>query len=210
MVFVASVEDAVLESMVPAMEADGFIAFVHPSKTMLPDFFGTYRPDAIAYKGDRKIAIEVMGQALGDETELETIRRIFAEHPEWELRVLYAPRVFEDLVPAASKAVIEAHLRRIETSLDEMGAAAAFLLAWAAFEAAARRLTTVAAVPQSTGRVLDSLAHDGYVTPDEADELRSLQRARNELAHGGLEVTIAKPHIAKIIMLTRTILALQD
>jgi uncharacterized protein YutE (UPF0331/DUF86 family) len=192
------------------MEAEGFVAFVHPSKSMLPDFFGTYRPDAIAYKGDRKIAIEVMGQAVDNETELETIERIFVEHPEWELRVLYAPRVFEDLVPAASKHVIETHLRRIESSLDKMGAAAAYLLAWAAFEAAARRLTLAAALPQSTGRLLDSLAHGGYVTPDEADELRELQRARNELAHGGLEVTIAPAQIQRVVVLTRTLLALQD
>lgn len=60
--YMSKSEEAVFQSMVPQLEAEGFSVFVHPSRDMLPAFLSTYHPDVIAYKGDRKVAIEVMAQ----------------------------------------------------------------------------------------------------------------------------------------------------
>jgi hypothetical protein len=56
----------VLESILPRYEAEGFEVFVHPSPSILPPFMQSYRPDAIALKPDKKVAIEVVRTAARD------------------------------------------------------------------------------------------------------------------------------------------------
>lgn len=210
--YMSQLEEAVFQSMVPQLEAEGFSVFVHPSRDMLPIFLSTYHPDAIAYKGDRKIAIEVMGKHQIDSPKIERIRKIFSDHPEWELRVVYAPpRGIEEVIPTSSREIIEEHLQRIEGSFESMGATAALLIAWATFEAAARRLTpTNLARPQSPSRLIEVLASEGYITPDEADILRNLSRIRNEIAHGRLDLGASREQVESLITITRSILKLDE
>ena len=74
---------------------------------------------------------------------------------------------------------------RERSSRDNL--AAALLLCWATFEAIGRMLVPGQLErPQPPGRLLRVLAQGGYVTPDEADQLRRLANLRNELSHGGL------------------------
>jgi len=208
--YMAQFEEAVVQSMVPQLEAEGFSVFVHPSRDMLPDFLSTYHPDAIAYKGDRKIAIEVMAQFQSDSPKVERLRKIFSDHPEWELRLVYAPpRNVEEVIPASSRELIEEHLQRIEGSFESMGATAALLIAWATFEAAARRLTpTNLARAQSPSRLIEVLASEGYITPDEADILRKLSRTRNEIAHGRLDLRSSREQVESLVAITRSVLKL--
>ena len=59
----------VIESLLPRYEAEGFDVYVNPSPSILPPFMQTYRPDAIALKKDKKIAIEVVGSSAPLRTE---------------------------------------------------------------------------------------------------------------------------------------------
>lgn len=52
-------ETAALEALVPEMEAEGFAVYLHPQPRHVPEFLKGLRPDAIAYKGDRKVLVEV-------------------------------------------------------------------------------------------------------------------------------------------------------
>ena len=88
-----------------------------------------------------------------------------------------------------------------------MGLTAALLTGWAVFEAAARALLPSSLIrPQPPARLIETLASEGYVTPDEADMLRRISRTRNELAHGRLDLTPSRDDVAMLIAVTRSML----
>jgi uncharacterized protein YutE (UPF0331/DUF86 family) len=206
-----SQEVAVFQTMLPQLEAEGFEVFFHPSRTMLPPFLRTYQPDAIAVKGDKKIAIEIMSSSGNAETKLERLRKLFSEHTDWELRVVYAPpRVPEQHISTPSRELIEDHLKRITAAFDAIGPAASLLIAWSVFEATARSLIPDLGRPQAPARLLEILASGGYITPTEAEILRRLGRLRNEAAHGRLDATLTREDLDELVRITRTILALHD
>lgn len=202
-------EDAVFQMLVPQLEAEGYSVFLHPSRNMLPPFLSGHQPDAIAIKGDRKLAIEVTSAGRGAEAKTERLRRMLSGHEDWELRIIYAPpRRPEETIPTASETTIEEHLGRVERAFDAMGPAAALLSAWAALEASARFLApTRFEAPQEPARLLEALASDGYVTPDEADLLRQLGKLRNAVAHGRLDLTPSREQVKELIRIIRTLLA---
>ena len=204
----SQVEAAVIETVLPTLEAEGFEVFVQPSRTMLPAFLKAYRPDAIALKGDRKIAIEITSSSSATKAKVDRLRQLFSKHPDWEFRVVYdSRRSIDETIPVASKGLIEEHLKKIEEGLDSMGPAAALLTAWALFEAAGRSLIPASlGRPQTPARLVEALASDGYVTPDEADTLRRLSLARNEVAHGRLDFTPARGDVQTIVDATKAIL----
>lgn len=200
-------DEYVLEPLLADLEAEGFDVFVHPPKTAVPSFMQTSLPDAIAYKGARKIAIKVVGRRLD-----ETARRLLEGstlHPEWDVRIVVAsPRASDTNIPVATKAEILSRLDQIESTLDVMGEAAAVLYGWAVFEAAARLLKPESLRrAQTPANLLETLASDGYITPDEADTLRRLGRIRNEVAHGRLDRTPERGEVEELIRLTRVMLA---
>jgi hypothetical protein len=201
---------AILQMLVPGLEAEGFRVFMHPAQSFLPPFMQGYQPDAIATKGDRKIAIEVTSGPGAANRRLQDLQRMFASHTDWELRVIYAPRQQTDqAIPVSSQAVIAENLDRLLTVYDQAGAIPALLMGWSIFEAAARSLAPETLErPQTTGRLLEALASDGSITPDEADGLRQIARLRNEAAHGRLDVTVAREQIEALASVTRTLLEL--
>ncbi len=199
-----------LETLLPQLEAEGFEVFVHPSGAMLPIFLDTYRPDAIALKRDRKVAIEVTSPTTASRKKVEYLSKLFSEHADWELRIVYAPpRTSDEIIPVASAEVIEEHLARIEHAFEVMGPASAVLTAWAVFEAAARSLIPIDLErPQTPARLLETLASNGYVTPDEAVMLRLLGQIRNGIAHGRLDIMPTREQVEGLIDVTRTLLRL--
>jgi hypothetical protein len=201
-------ERAVLAAMVPELEADGFRVVIYPRRDVLPAFFQGYQPDMVAYKDNKNLAIEIKVGAPESKRAETGLRERFADHPDWELRLVYAPPVSADAdIPVVSKQTVMEHLDRIEAAVDAMGPAAALLTGWAVFEAAARALLPASlARPQPPARLIEALASDGYVTPDEADTLRSLSRVRNEVAHGRLDKNPSREDVALLIAVTRSML----
>ncbi|MHB0734244.1 MAG: hypothetical protein DI601_06395 [Azospirillum brasilense] len=205
------IEEAALQTVVPGLVAEGFQVFVQPSRKMLPPFMERYQPDAIAIRGDKKVVIEVLGASARGDNQRERVRRLqamFAEHPDWEFRVIYAPEseAAED-IPVSPRESIEALLARVEAAYDAMGPAAALLTAWAAFEAAARALAPDAyGRPQPTSRLVEGLAGEGYITPDEADIIRQLSQTRAQIAHGRLDLTPSREQVDGLIRITREML----
>jgi hypothetical protein len=92
-----------------------------------------------------------------------------------------------------------------------MGPTAALLTGWAVFEAAARALLPDSLKrPQPPARLIEALASEGYIMPDEADLLRRLSRTRNEVAHGRLDLTPSADDVALLIAVTRSMLEPAD
>jgi hypothetical protein len=200
----------VLDAMVPELASNGFRCVIHPKQDTLPAFLQDFQPDMVAYRRDKNLAFEVIAQTSPSRLGNRVLRERFSGHPDWELRFLYAPPVDSGSnVPVASKQTIAEHLDRFDASLDAMGFTAALLTGWALFEAAARALLPSSLTrPQPPANLIEILASDGYVTPDEADRLRRLSRTRNQVAHGRLDLTPSRDDVTLLIAITRSILEL--
>src|SRR4030095_7455519 len=81
--------DVLLESLLPQYQAEGFEVFLKPSPSILPPFMHEYRPDAVALRPDRKLAIEVLRPSETSARKVQDIKSLFAPHSDWELRVFY-------------------------------------------------------------------------------------------------------------------------
>ncbi len=93
MSILGSSEAEVMESLLPKYQAEGFDVYVNPSPSILPPFMQAYRPDAIALKKDKKIAIEVVGSNARSDQKIQTLQSLFADQSDWELQVFYASPV---------------------------------------------------------------------------------------------------------------------
>ncbi|MBF0372755.1 MAG: hypothetical protein HQL39_04975 [Alphaproteobacteria bacterium] len=208
----SQLEAAVFESVVPHLEAEGFQVFVHPSPSLLPMFMKDYRPDAVALKRGKNIAIEVVSGRPGSSKIHERhqhLREMFSDHGEWELRVFFAPPGDTgSSVKPASGDVLRRAAGQLPRILEEGGSVPALLTAWATFEAAGRHLVPDALQrPQPAARLLEVLASDGYLTPGEAGWVRRIGHLRNMAAHGDFDVVFTKDELAHFVGI---VLALLD
>lgn len=203
-------EQAVLESLLPRYVAEGFTVVIHPSPALLPPFMRNYRPDAIALKSDKKIAIEIKGNDSNVRKHEANISELFSHHPDWELRIYYTPGYPQEraLEPPTAGAVEKA----IEESLklrDSGHPVAAIMIAWAALEGIGRALLPERlARPQPAERLVEVLASEGIAAPDEADVLRRAAELRNAVAHGQLAAAPAAERIDELIVVVRSLASL--
>src|SRR3984957_10111918 len=107
-------EAAALHFMLTRLQEEGYSVFAQPSHAMLPTFLRGYRPDAIALKDGKNVAIEVV-QSGGEEKKdrLVRLRELLADHHDWELRVFHAPPLASNSqISPASRQLIEEQLGR--------------------------------------------------------------------------------------------------
>lgn len=182
-------EPDVLEATLAGYEADGYDVFVEPSPSVLPQFMRGVRPDAVAIRPDRKIAIEVKRSEGQSSDHIEQLRAMFVGHPDWELRVLYvSPRSPGATIELATPLAIERAISQAQQLKDVEPAGSALLIGWSALEAIARLLLPAQlGRPQPPIRLVEVLATEGLLTPDEADSLREIAKVRNHVAHGELD-----------------------
>ena len=203
-------EQAVLESLLPRYVAEGFTVVTHPSPALLPPFMRNYRPDAIALKPDKKIAIEIKGDNSNVKKHGEDISELFSHHPDWELRVYYAPGYTQEraLEPPTAEAVEKA-IEESSKLKDSGHPVAAVMIAWAALEGIGRALLPERlAQPQSAERLVEVLASEGIVAPNESGTLRRAAELRNAVAHGQLTVAPAAERIDELIVVVRSLAGL--
>jgi hypothetical protein len=206
----SSLERSVLENLVPNLEAKGYQVFIQPPRSLLPPFMGNYRPDAIALKPGKNIAIEVMSPVRAGDEKARKLQNLFSPQPDWELQVYYAPlRTAEPIIDVAHRASIQQTIDALPQFSEMAGRVPALLTAWAAFEAVGRALAPDRlARAQTPTRLLEVLASDGYVTPDEADKLREISQLRNKAAHGGFGVTVTEAHLNQLVATIKSLLSM--
>jgi uncharacterized protein YutE (UPF0331/DUF86 family) len=204
----SGLERSFLESLAPTLEADGYHVFIQPARSVLPPFMGNYRPDAVALKPGNNIAIEVMSIGRSGNEKVKKLQDLFRSQNDWQFTVYYAPpRNADFAIDIAHKGSIEETIGKIEKIGEAAGALPALLTAWAAFEAAGRALVpNRLARPQTPLRLLEVLASEGYVTPDEADILRKIVPLRNRAAHGDFDIPVTKEHLDQLIQTVRSLL----
>jgi len=199
-------EAALLESVLPELEAEGFEVFAHPSPPILPAFMRDHSPDAIAVRKDKKLAIEVLREGVPSNRRLDRLRELFAQHRDWELRVYWvSPSGTRGEIESASRKVIEQSIKAVEELTADGHTMPAVLMAWATFEAIGRAiLPDRLQRPQPPGRLIEVLAAEGHVTPTEADHLRHLAESRNHLIHGDLEVAVPEADLQRFVAILKT------
>jgi hypothetical protein len=207
---IGSSEAEVIESLLPRYQAEGFDVYVNPSPSILPPFMQAYRPDAIALKKGKKIAIEVVGSTASSEEKVKTLQSLFADHRDWELRVFYAsPLASNDLLETASIPAINESIHRVAELKQAGHLLPALVMAWATFEAAGRALLPEQfRRPQTPARLVEVLGSEGYITPEEADTLRAASSIRNAVVHGQLDATVDQKILEDFIAILETLVKL--
>ena len=196
-----TIENVVLERLVPDLESQGYDVFVHPNKQMVPPFLGAYVPDLIALRDDKNLVIEIKQANGRAENILKDLAKRFEGQNRWEFRIVWiSPNESQDGVTLQSREAISARLKEISQLLDAGFVDPAMLLAWATFEAIGRKLMPKEFVrPQSPGRLVQVLATEGHITPDEGDVLRQIADMRNRFVHGELTVAISQPQVEAFV-----------
>lgn len=201
-------ERSVLEAVMAHYRAEGFDFFVRPSPALLPGFMKGYRPDAIAIRPDKKIAIEIAGPGRSDERSKHLQKR-FSGQDDWELVVLYvSPGAGTERIKTASHETIEHGIQAAMELRNTGKSSAALLMAWSAMEAIGRALLPERlARPQPPANLIEALASEGYLTPGEAKELRAASITRNAVAHGQLGAEIRPEELDTVIAALHTLAA---
>jgi uncharacterized protein YutE (UPF0331/DUF86 family) len=200
-------ESDVLENIIPRYQAEGFEVFLRPSPSILPPFMQSYRPDAVALRHDKKIAIEVVGSAERSKRKVHDLQSLFAPHQDWELRVFYvSPSESAGAINVASQDAILSSVREVR-ELERGGhARPALIMAWATLEALGRLLLPEQfRKSQTPARLIEVLASKGYLTPQEADTARAAISGRNFAVHGGLDPVIDQKLLTDFIAVLETV-----
>lgn len=195
----------VLEQLLPQLQAEGYTVYLEPSRQLLPAFMEGYTPDAIALRGDKNLAIEVIVEGPSSKAKEERLHNRFDGRKDWELRVFYVrPAIRRDELPAMGNDAIDSSIASLEGLISSGLLPAASLIAWATFEALSRALIPEKFTqPQTPARLIEVLATDGVVTPSEADLLRKLANARNRLIHGTLNESIDSADLNKFVAILK-------
>jgi Uncharacterized conserved protein len=184
-----NVENLLLDRIAAELVADGYDVFREPQQQLLPEFLAGFTPDAIAIGKAKNLVIELVRQDARAREKLRRIQEQLKGRPEWELRVVVVPASSSPVIAQSDIAEINEHLSEIDELIAQKRLSAALLIAWATFEAIGRRISpTEFGRPQTPGRLVEVLARDGEIMPDEADLLRRLAELRNHLIHGVLHV----------------------
>ena len=202
-------EEQVLQREIERLESEGYDVFVHPRAPLVPEFLGDFVPDAVATGRGKKIVLEVAKPSTQKSERLKDVAARFAQQREWELKVLFVtPTSSGTTLPVQSRQAIEEALGEIEQLREVKALRAAFLLAWATFEAEGRAsIQGRFDRPQTPGRLVEVLGPEGLLTPSETDQVRALSEKRNRLIHGDLGVDISADDLQRLIGVLRQLSA---
>jgi hypothetical protein len=199
----------VLTKAAEALEGDGFVVHVNPSVELLPSFAAKNAVGAVAFRGKEKIALAAIARTPQAAKHTDELTAVFAQQTAWALKVVpYGSDSLRRQLNPASADFPAPMVEDIEQSFASAQKAvrtglvdAGLVLAWATFEAAGRlyldrrhnglRLTAV--------QLLDTIAHEGIVMPDEAQLLRAAWRTRNAVAHG-VPTTAFAPETVDLVL----------
>jgi REase_AHJR-like len=193
-------EQDVLDILRRQYEARGFSFVKNPSVSALPDFLKAFAPDAIATGPDQNIVIEVKSsRRLRDQGRLAQMAHLLEKRGGWHFKIFYADDLSaaDDTVPVAEKAAIEQEIAEVRSLLRGNSVRAAFVLAWALLEAAARNsgLGTAQQAPRTATSIAELLGREGVISADETPKLWELASTRNAIVHGDLGREVRKSDV---------------
>jgi uncharacterized protein YutE (UPF0331/DUF86 family) len=192
-----------LEKLREQYAEQGFTFIAHPGREQLPAFLGSYRPDAVAFKHDANIVIEVKQRTAPEaERSLQEIRRLFDGHPDWQFVVSYggSDPLTATTIPPAPAERIRRRVAEVRALAAQGQGRAALVLGWSLLEAALHRLESERGKrPRTPGTVVETLAMLGYLSPEIERRLRPLVALRNRIVHGDVDAEPAANDLETIL-----------
>lgn len=187
----------VLESLRPRYEAEGYHLFLYPSPSILPPFMEGIRPDAIAVGPQKKIAFQVA--PARDPEKARKLSKLVREHDDWEMHIVTVPRSLPT-IDVASRPEIDRAIATVRELKNGGYAAPALIMGWAVVEAIGRALSPDRySHPQTPGRLVEFLAHEGYLDVDDAALVRPLIPLQNTAVHGALDAAVSERALDQFI-----------
>lgn len=207
---------ALIEKVANEYRARGYDVTVQPSSEQLPSPLAVYRPDIVAHKGDETVVVEVKSRhALRQSPEVQQLAAAVRQLPGWRFELVVAKPDIAFPLPAGAQSW---DTQDIESALDEAAAllraghhGAALLMAWAATEAALRRLAakeSISAERSEANALLNRLTAYGVLTRQQYRALRSALEVRNALAHGLRAASVEPSQVRALIDIVGDLLAL--
>lgn len=168
----------------------GYEIFIEPNPKNLPDFLKNYRPDILAVKGDEKIVIEVKSSMSINKSKylIELANRI-ENNEGWKFElVLTNPKKKKVERNIPSLGIIQSKLNSIYQLNSENQIDAAFIMSWATFEAATRKLLLIEQPNSEPELVPNALIKQlysfGIIGRMDYNQLNNISKKRNEIVHG--------------------------
>jgi hypothetical protein len=200
----------VLKNLQASLEERGLKFHINPSRDVLPEFLGSYQPDAIAIdpRGGG-IVIEIRrNRNKSTDNQLAQLSKRVASQKGWEFRVFYMNPNTEQQANIATATLeqIDAKLQEIR-SLKEGGYyGPALIYGWSVLESLAR----LAGGPErsrglSPIQAVQELAAEGYIENEEAQRLRDMARLRSAVVHGDFSVNVTADQIEFLIKQLETL-----
>jgi uncharacterized protein YutE (UPF0331/DUF86 family) len=205
-------ETEVMQNLIPELEEEGYEVFVHPQPPILPAFLSKFAPDIIANRRGKHLAVEIVRPLESSTGSLEQLTSAIREKPDWSLRVVVInPTSRQNTLPSQSWEAIQSSIEEVRRLISSGSYQASLLVGWAVLEAIGRHfLPEELARPQSPGRLLQVLAHEGYLTPSEADWIRLLAKKRNEFIHGRVETPVSEEEMANFIVILEKLASVKE
>lgn len=178
----------------------GYQVILEPDPEELPDFLRDFRPDAIARKNGDNVVIELKRtDFVKPRHELKKLANAVSRHPGWQLRIVLVagpPEEREAELPALSFEDVRHHKSSVEALYKSGQEAAALLLLWSLFEAAAHLRMQERGVkrqrPQSPVALAKDLVSVGSIRQADYKRLLHVIEIRNKIAHGFPNLKIDK------------------
>ncbi|AUQ49447.1 hypothetical protein PhaeoP83_01156 [Phaeobacter inhibens] len=164
--------------------------------------FQSYTPDLVLRKDRVVTLVEVKGRKHPKiESQLVELKNKIESDTNYKFKFVFIEDLNLPLGPEVqSVRSISASLNEAKRAINGESPRAAFLLCWAAFEAASRlALKDPFVRPQSPGRLVTFLAEEGLLTPSESETLRNLISKRNRLIHGDLGIFVGSNDVTDMI-----------
>ena len=207
-------EAEVLRNLTPELQAQGYDVYFRPSRVVLPAFFNDYSPTVLAIRtranaeSDKNLAIEIVRLPKSPKKPAEELRRALESRTDWEFRLIVInPASLHETPGIQSDEAIRKRIQEIERLVAEQHNEPALLLAWSVFEAVGRKLMADQfRRSQTSTRLLQVLAANGHLTPDEADDVRGLAEKRNALVHGELQIEVTQKELERFLSILASLL----
>ena len=202
-------EHDVLANLRTRYEAMGYRFIVQPTPADLPGSIEGYIPDAVAVRGDDRIAIEVRARADEKYDTIASLAKRFEKRPGWRFTVSFSTDdpLMSGPIPTEQVAAIRADADRVRKMLNDGYEAGALVMAFSLLEATARVTRDGRNTPPlRPGTVVQTLAMEGLVSPEIAASLLELIPRRNRVVHGDARTPVATEDVRLVLEAVETAL----
>lgn len=205
-----------IERVAQQYRDEGFAVVTHPDASHLPDFATDLGAEILVTRGNEKALVQIKKTRADVEADSTISHRaeVVGKHPGWrfDLIVLNEGDTFRRITRGArepSEQEIARAITEVETLVEMNQTRPALVLAWAALEAAMRRVCSDVElyVPKTTpSELLRILYGNGILTRKEFELLRETYRLRTEVVHGLVSTPFDSMDVKGIIATIRRLL----